>query len=110
MESKAVLIPKHKNLSTFPAVSRDFNFIVENKVHWQDLQSTVQKAAGDLLESFRYLQTFRDEKKDGAGKKRLLLSVVLRSSEETLTGQQADEVSKAIIDQCKASHSATLVG
>ncbi|MEM9940318.1 MAG: phenylalanine--tRNA ligase subunit beta [Planctomycetota bacterium] len=110
LESKAVLIPKHKNLSTFPAVSRDFNFIVENKVHWQDLQSTVQKAAGDLLESVRYLETFRDEKKDGAGKKRLLLSVVLRSSEETLTGQQADEVSKAIIDQCKASHSAALVG
>jgi hypothetical protein len=56
-----------------------------------------------------YCETFRDEKKDGAGKKRLLMSVVLRSSEATLTGDQADEVCQRIVDGCQQDHSASLV-
>ena len=47
-----------------------------------------------------YRETFRDENKDGPGKKRLLLSVTLRSSSGTLTGQQLDEVSQQIIANC----------
>ena len=105
----AVLIPQHKNQSPYPPVSRDFNFIVENAVHWADLESTVRDAAGPLLEQVLYRETFRDEKRDGPTKKRLLLSVVLRSDKETLTGEQADEVSQRIIQQCDKNHSAALV-
>jgi phenylalanyl-tRNA synthetase beta chain len=91
-------------------VTRDFNFIVENAVKWSELESTVRSAAGDLLESVEYRETFRDEKRDGAGKKRLLMSVVLRSSDSTLTGQQAEEVCKSIVSSCESKHSASLVG
>jgi phenylalanyl-tRNA synthetase beta chain len=110
LESLAVLIPQHVNLSSFPPVTRDFNFIVENAVKWSELESTVRSAAGDLLESVEYRETFRDEKRDGAGKKRLLMSVVLRSSDSTLTGQQAEEVCKSIVSSCESKHSASLVG
>ena len=106
----AVLVPQHKNQSAYPPVSRDFNFIVENAVHWADLESTVRNAAGPLLERVLYREEFRDEKRDGPTKKRLLLSVVLRSDKETLTGQQADEVSQRIINECGKNHSAALVG
>ena len=104
----AVLIPRHQNQSLFPPVSRDFNFIVENAVHWADLETTVRAAAGPLLEQVLYRETFRDEKKDGPTKKRLLLSVVLRSESGTLTGQQADEVCQRIIGQCAVLHAAAL--
>ena len=104
----AVLIPRHQNQSLFPPVSRDFNFIVENAVHWADLETTVRAAAGPLLEQVLYRETFRDEKKDGPTKKRLLLSVVLRSETGTLTGQQADEVCQRIIGQCAVLHAAAL--
>jgi phenylalanyl-tRNA synthetase beta chain len=90
LESLAVLVPQHANQSTFPPVSRDFNFIVSDEVSWAQLESTVRGASGELLESVDYRETFRDEKKDGPGKKRLLLSVVLRSADATLTGEQAD--------------------
>ena len=110
LEGLAVLIPQHVNLSSFPPVTRDFNFIVENAVKWSELESTVRSAAGDLLESVEYRETFRDEKRDGAGKKRLLMSVVLRSADSTLTGQQAEEVCHTIISSCESKHSASLVG
>lgn len=106
----AVLIPQHQNQSPYPPVSRDFNFIVENAVHWADLESTVKDAAGPLLEKVHYRETFRDEKKDGPTKKRLLLSVVLRSDSETLTGQQAEDVCQRIITQCGKNHEAALLG
>ncbi|MEM7457152.1 MAG: phenylalanine--tRNA ligase subunit beta [Planctomycetota bacterium] len=109
LEEVAVLVPRHVNQSPFPPVSRDFNFIVDNSVHWADLRETVTSAGGELLESIQYKETFRDEKKDGAGKKRLLLSVVLRSGEATLTGEQADAVCKSIVDACSSKHSASLV-
>ncbi len=110
LESLALLVPQHSNQSTFPPVSRDFNFIVSDEVSWAQLESTVRGAAGELLESVDYRETFRDAKKDGPGKKRLLLSVVLRSDDATLTGEQADAVSTRIIERTQKDVGAALVG
>lgn len=110
LEQFAVLIPLHHNQSPFPPIARDFNFVVDESVRWSQLQSTVRDAAGELLESVEYRETFRDEKKDGVGKKRILLSVTLRSSSETLTGEMADEVSQQIVNDCQRALEAQLLG
>jgi len=110
LEKQAVMVPQHSSLSTFPPVSRDLNFVVEDAVRWGELESTVRSACGELLESVHYVETFRNEKSDGPGKKRLLLSVVLRSATATMTGQEVDDVCQAIISNCKTKHSAALVG
>ena len=110
LEELAVMIPVYVETSSFPTVSRDFNFIVDNAIRWSELESTVRSVCGELLESIEYRETFRDEKKDGPDKKRLLLSVVLRSSTATLTGGEADDVCKSIIDSCQSNHAAALVG
>ena len=110
LEDLAVLIPQHVDQSPFPPMSRDFNFIVENSVHWADLESTVRGSGGELVESIEYLDTFRDPKKDGADKKRLLLTVQLRSATATLTGEQAEEVCQRIIKGCADNHAAVLLG
>ncbi|QEG21272.1 phenylalanine--tRNA ligase subunit beta [Mariniblastus fucicola] len=109
LEELAILIPQHEDQSPFPPMARDFNFIVEDSVHWLDLEGTVREAGGELVESILYRETFRDPKKDGEAKKRLLLSVVLRSKDSTLTGEQADDVCNRIISSCGEKHSATLV-
>lgn len=100
LEREAILVPLHQELSEYPPVVRDFNFVVDNEVRWTALETAVRQAAGPMLESVRYLETFRDETKDGPGKKRLLLSVQLRSPGGTLTGQQLEEVSQQIIAAC----------
>ena len=105
-----VSIAQHENQSSFQAVSRDFNFIVENSVNWDALERTVRKQGGELLEAIDFREVFRDEAKDGKTKKRMLLSVTLRSSDSTLTGEQVDGVCQAIIAGCEKEHAATLLG
>ncbi len=109
LEKLCVLVPQHENQSLFPAISRDFNFVVSNSIHWADLRSAITEVGGDILESIEYRETFRDAQKDGPHKKRLLLSVTLRSSDATLTGEQADSVCQKIVEQCKAKFDASLV-
>lgn len=110
LEELAILIPQHTNQSLFPSISRDFNFILANAIHWSDLENTVRGAGGELLEAVNYRETFRNEEKDGAGKKRVLMSVTLRSPSETLTSEQAEAVTKKILADCKSNHSAELLG
>ena len=110
LEQIAVLIPLHHDPSPFPAVSRDFNFILADEVRWSALETVVRKAAEPLLESIHYRETFRDETRDGAGNKRILLSIMLRSDQGTLTGDQVDEVSQRIVQACQNQLDATLVG
>ena len=109
LQQLAVLVPKFTAFSTYPAVSRDFNFVVDEAVRWAAIESTVSDAAGEMVESIEYRETFRDEEKDGAGKKRLLLSVTLRSNDATLTSEQADSTCQQIIDRCQNEHQAVLV-
>ena len=109
LEKHAELVPQHRQLSPYPAINYDFNFIVNESVLWNDIEASVRSGSGDCLESIRYQETYRDTKRDGAGKKRLLLSVVLRSADQTLTGEQADEIRKKIISECESKHQAQLL-
>ena len=110
LQQAMVTIPLYQELSSFPTISRDFNFVVKDEVLWADLKSAVQAAASDLLESVEYRETFRKPESDGKGMKRVLLSVVLRSATETLTSEQAEKVSAKIVAQCESKLGAKLLG
>lgn len=105
----AKLIPQHVDQSPYPAIDRDMNLIVDEAVRWTSLEDTVRQSAGDCLEAVSYLDTYRDPKKDGAGKKRLLLSITLRSGERTLTNEEADKIRENIVGACQKQHGAVLL-
>ncbi len=109
LEELLVSIPQYETVSLFPEINRDFNFIVDDAVRWSELASVARSAGGPLLESVTYRETFRDPKKDGEGKKRILMTVVLRSAESTLTGEEADAACGKIIAACQSSCNAILV-
>ncbi len=106
----ADLIPRYAEQSPYPAIERDLNLIVDESVRWASLAETVQRAVGECLESVRYQEIYRDPKKDGAGKKRLLFSITLRSRQRTLTNEQADQIRQQVVDACHQSHGAVLLG
>ena len=106
----AILIPTQKEISALPSIERDFNFVLNEDVLWSDVKSSVLSAGGDLVEAIEYRETFKNVEKDGADKKRLMLSVTLRSKETTLTKEDAETVSTRIIDQCKQDHGAAILG
>jgi phenylalanyl-tRNA synthetase beta chain len=106
----ANLIPQYRKQSPYPSMARDLNLIVAEEVRWADLVATVRNAAGGELESVAYQETYRDTKKDGAGKKRMLFSISLRSSKRTLTNEEADSVRDRIVDACARKFAAQLLG
>lgn len=108
--SVANLVPRHEPLSEYPSISRDLNLVVDESVKWAELKSTIGEATGPLLETLKFQEVYRDTKKDGAGKKRLFFSITLRSSEQTLTNEQADEIRARVVGACSRQYNATLLG
>ena len=105
----AELVPQYREQSSFPAIRRDLNLIVGEDVKWSALADTVSSACGDLLDAMEYRETFRDAKRDGPDKKRLMFSFLLRAPDRTLTREEADEISETVVDRCAQQHGAALV-
>lgn len=104
----AELVPNSRPLSTFPAVGRDLNLVVDDRVRWADVAATVRASAGEALESLDYRDTYRDAQRIGEGKKSLLLAITLRSPRGTLTSVEADAIRDRIVAACRSSHGAEL--
>jgi phenylalanyl-tRNA synthetase beta chain len=104
----ADLLPRCVPQSPYPAVTRDLNLVVHERVRWADVAATVRANGGPCFESLEYRDTYRDPERLGADKKSLLLSIAMRSAEGTLTSQQADEVRDRIVAACRTKHGAEL--
>ena len=104
----ARLVPRAVELSPYPAVTRDINLVVEERVRWAEVAATVRETAGPFLESIEYLDTYRDAERLGAGKKSLLFSLVLRSSSGTLLSEEADAARDRVVSACEQRHGAKL--
>jgi len=70
----------------------------------------VRAAVGTELAAVNYKETYRDPAKDGADRKRILLSVELQKSDATLTGAEADAMIASILNECQRSVGAKLLG
>ena len=82
--------------------------MVHEAVRWADVAATVTESAGPSFESLEYRDTYRDPERLGTGKKSLLLTIGLRSSEGTLTSPQANEVRDRVVAACRERHGAEL--
>ncbi len=106
----AQLVPQQAELSSYPAITLDLNLIVDEAIRWSQIAETARRNGGDHLEALQYQETYRDPDKDGAGKKRLLFSVTLRSFDKTLTGAEAEAIRDQLVAACSEAHGAKLLG
>jgi phenylalanyl-tRNA synthetase beta chain len=107
--TRSVLVPKLKALSPYPAILRDLNFIVDESIRWQGFRTTIQRAAGNLCKEVVFREIYRDTKKDGTGKKRILLTLTIQSDTETLRSESADALVAQVISACQNEHAAHLL-
>jgi phenylalanyl-tRNA synthetase beta chain len=105
----AVLVPHYRPLPNYPAVERELNLVVAESLTWSQLSNTVVASAGEILENLRYLETYRDAKRDGADKKRLLFSMTFRAPDRTLDGDEVNSACHRVIAACETSHQAKLL-
>jgi phenylalanyl-tRNA synthetase beta chain len=106
---RSQLVPQQLAVSTYPSIHRDLNFIVAESVRWAEMENVVRAAVGSELASVTYRETYRDEKKDGKNRKRVLMTVELQRHDATLSGQQADALVNKVIGQCSKKLSAELL-
>ncbi|MBN1911483.1 MAG: phenylalanine--tRNA ligase subunit beta [Pirellulales bacterium] len=104
----AKLVPQYQTLPTYPAVTRDLNLVVDETVRWADVASTVCAGAQAYFEDLAYVDTYRDEKRLGKGKKSLLMTLTLRWSDGTMTNQEADRIRDEVVAACGQAHGAEL--
>lgn len=103
------LVPQQQAISPFPSVERDLNFVVAESVRWSELENVVRAAVPTDLADVQYRETYRDPKKDGAERKRILMTIALQSHEETLSGEQADRLVERVVTACREELAAELL-
>lgn len=103
-------IRRSQRVSPYPAITRDLNFVLDEAVRWAQLEAVCKASGGELLQNVEYRETYRDEKKDGANKKRVLLSLAFQSPTRTLTSAEVDAAVAAIIANCQSQCGGQLLG
>ncbi|MBD3240900.1 MAG: phenylalanine--tRNA ligase subunit beta [Chitinivibrionales bacterium] len=89
-----------EELPRFPAVERDFAFVMPEEITAGTVEARI-RGISDLVEAVSPFDVYRGEKL-ADGHKSIAFSVRLRSRERTLTDQEAEKVSQAIIEDLRA--------
>ena len=89
--------PSRCRPSDFPAIERDVNLIVDQKVPWGGIVTAIHEGAGVLLEECRLVQVWTDAERLGVGKKSFVVSLRLRSHSGTLSGEEAKRTVEAVV-------------
>jgi phenylalanyl-tRNA synthetase beta chain len=87
---RASLKRSYEPLPKFPPVRRDLSVIVDEPVTWRELAAAVESVSQPLRASVEYVTTYRGPQA-GEGRKSVTLTLVYRSVEQTLRGEQVDE-------------------
>jgi phenylalanyl-tRNA synthetase beta chain len=93
----ATLEPVLRPIPKFPPVRRDIAIITDEDMPWSTIERTIRDNAPDLLQNIEFFDLYRG-KQIPNGKKSLAFSIVLRSPDRTLTGEEADQCRKQILD------------
>jgi phenylalanyl-tRNA synthetase beta chain len=105
--SGAKHVPQQRALPKFPAVRRDLSLDLDENVKFDKVAATIHSVKPENLEDVEYVTTYRGKPLE-AGKKSVTVTLVFRSSEGTLTSEQADAALSKVIDAAKSQLGATL--
>ncbi|MFM8734625.1 MAG: phenylalanine--tRNA ligase subunit beta [Pirellulales bacterium] len=96
--------------SDFPAVQRDINLVVEERVPWGDVAAAIHEAAAGMLDDCKLVQVWRDADRLGSGRKSFVVALTLRSHAGTLSGDEAGRIVEAVVAACGRRTGAVLRG
>ena len=99
--------PQAQAIPQFPAVERDFNFLINDEITWQKLSGTITKSGGPLFTGVEFVSEYRGKPIE-SGKKTYLARAAFRSSERTLTGEEVDAAHAQIVAMCEQELAAVL--
>ncbi len=95
--AKANFDRAYKPLPKYPASTRDFAFICDDELESATVEAVLRKAGGKTVESVTLFDVYRGAQ-IGEGKKSMAYTVTMRAPDRTLTDDEADKVSSAMLD------------
>tara|TARA_B100001778_G_scaffold274136_1_gene236748 strand:- start:163 stop:609 length:447 start_codon:yes stop_codon:yes gene_type:complete len=90
------------NLSDFQSVSRDFAFILDQKVKGYELIESAMKVDRNLIKDVEIFDLFVDSNL-GDNKKSMAIKVIMQASDRTLKEDEIQELSSKIIQAIEKS-------
>lgn len=102
----ALVQPVYRQLPKFPALERDFCFVLSESVAAEAILSEVRPLSA-LVEDVTPFDVYRGDKL-GKGLKSIAFSVRLRSNERTLVDKEAEDVCAKIVSTINKKFNATL--
>ena len=99
--------PEYVPLPRFPAVTRDIAVVCDETVTVGALETAIRKGARGLLKEAALFDVYRGANL-GEGKKSVAFSLTLRADDRSLTGEEADEDVKSILETLEKDCGAVL--
>ena len=91
---------KYKASPRFPASTRDLALLCPDELPVRDIQDTISKGVGNILESIELFDIYRG-KQVGDGKKSAAFSLTLRAADRTLKDEECDAAVKRALKALK---------
>jgi len=98
---------KYKPLPKFPAVTRDIALLVEDAILVQEIDETIRKAGGNLVEKVELFDIYKG-KQVPEGKKSIAYAIAYRDENKTLTDGEVNKVHEKILKSLEYKLGATL--
>jgi len=103
----SAVVPRHHEISRFPAVRRDLAIVVDEAIAVQSLLETVRASAGALLTDLVVFDIYRGRGID-KGFKSVAIGLNLQDVSRTLTDADTDAVVARVIADLGREHSAAI--
>jgi phenylalanyl-tRNA synthetase beta chain len=97
LDNDELITPIFQAYSTYPASDRDIAFFASTKVSVAELERTIKKAGGKLLDSVTLFDEYRGENVP-EGKRSLAFRLVYRTGDRTLTDEDVEPVHSKVRD------------
>ena len=98
----------YKEVSKFPAITRDISFVVDKHFELNDYFDLIRDIGGDLVEEVTLLDKYEDSEKFGKEKVSYTYRIVYRSIERTLTTDEVDPIQDTIYKETARQFNAEL--
>ena len=99
---------QYKEVSRYPAISRDISFIIDKNINLNNYYEIVRDFAENLIEEVKLLDSYENEEKFGKDKKSYTFRIVYRSPERTLTNEEINKIQEKIRGRTKQDLNAVL--
>ncbi len=103
----AAKLPNAKSISKFPSIRRDIAVVVENEISAGQLIRAAETAAPELVQSVRIFDIYTGPGIE-AGRKSVALGLILQETSRTLTDDDADAATTAVLRKLQQDFAAVL--